>query len=308
MVFLTLGDFERGWLEFEYRKIKENPIGRRNYSQPYLGDARDKRGKVALIHTDQGFGDTIQFCRYLPMLQDLGAKVLFAPEPALRALVSTLSPSVEIVDGDAGLAFDCHSPLMSLPLSFGTRLDTIPAKVPYLKAEPARTARWRERIGAEGFRIGVCWRGTNRIPGRAFPLASLNAISSLPGVRLISLQKGEGEADLAARPDLKMERLEGLDEGPQAFLDTAAAMQSLDLVITCDTAIAHLAGALARPTWVALPHVADWRWLVGRADSPWYPTLRLFRQKARGDWASAFTEMEAALRVRLGAEMDGSSL
>jgi hypothetical protein len=258
-----------------------------------LSRAEDAQGKVVLIHVEQGLGDTIQFCRYLPMLEDLGARVLFGVQTELRALMRGLSPTVEIVASDT-IYFDYHAPLMSLPRSLGTRLGTIPADVPYLAAEPERVARWTRRIGEDGFRIGVSWAGGATIPGRAFSPGHLMAIAALPGVRLISLQKG-GEA---APPDLKIERLEGLDEGADAFVDTAAVMQSLDLVITCDTAIAHLAGALARPAWVALSHVPEWRWLLDRADSPWYPTLRLFRQKTRGDWESVFAAMAAVLQAR----------
>jgi len=304
LILLLLGRFEAAWDGYEHRKLKRSPVADRTYPQPLLSRAADARGKVVLIHVEQGIGDTIQFCRYLPMLEGLGARVLFGAPTELHALMRSLSPTVEIVGADT-MPFDYHAPLMSLPRSFGTRLETIPADVPYLFAESERVARWKRRIGEEGFRIGVSWAGGATIPGRAFSPAHFMAISALPGVRLISLQKG-GEAELAATPDLKIERLEGLDEGPDAFVDTASVMQSLDLVITCDTAIAHLAGALARPTWVALPHVADWRWLLDRADSPWYPTLRLFRQKARGDWGSVFAAMQAALRVRLGAEMNGS--
>jgi tetratricopeptide (TPR) repeat protein len=307
---LLLGDFETGWMDYERRKLKDPPVANRIYPQPFWFGAQDYQGKTVLIHAEQGLGDTIQFCRYVLPLEAMGVKVLFAPQRPIRALMKSLSPTVEIVDADdAALRFDYHWPLMSLPLTFGTRLATIPASAPYLSAEPDRVARWRERIGADGFRIGVSWRGSSgRISlERAFPPSAFAAIAALPGVRLFSLQKGEGEADLAAHSGLAIEQLVGLDEGPDAFLDTAAVMQALDLVITCDTAIAHLAGALGRPTWVPLKHVPDWRWLLGRGDSPWYPTLRLFRQETRGDWAPVFAAMEAALRAHLASEAHPTS-
>jgi tetratricopeptide (TPR) repeat protein len=308
VTLLLLGEFESGWRDYEHRKLQRTPSGNRSYPNPLWSKAEDQQGETVLVHAEQGLGDTLQFCRYLPMLEGLGVKVLFAPQPPLRALMRSLSPTIEIVDADdPALRFDRHAPLMSLPLILGTALDTIPAEVPYIAADPDRIARWRDRIGENGFRIGVCWRGTSQIPARAFPPSCLAGLAALPGVRLISLQKGEGEAELVACPQLKIERLDGLDDGSGAFMDTAAVMQGLDLIITCDTAVAHLAGALARSTWVALKHVPDWRWLLGRTDSPWYPTLRLFRQKNRGDWASVFAEMEGALRRQLRAEPEGLS-
>ena len=299
---LLRGDFEAGWRDHEWRKLKDAPIANRVYPQPFWYGATAYEGKTVLIHAEQGLGDTIQFCRYIPLLERLGVKVLFAPQRALRPLMRSLSSTVEIVDADdPSLSFDYHWPLMSLPLTFGTRLETVPGETPYLAAEPERIARWRDRIGNEGFRIGVSWRGHGSLAAleRSFAPDRFAALATNPGVRLISLQKGEGEADLAAHPGLEIERLEGLDEGPGAFLDTAAAMQCLDLVISSDTAVPHLAGALGRPTWVPLKHAPDWRWLLGRADTPWYPTLRLFRQSTRDDWAPVFAEMQAALQKRL---------
>ncbi len=297
---LLLGDLEAGWMDYERRKLKDPPIANRIYEQPFWFGAENYLGKTVLIHAEQGLGDTIQFCRYTLMLERLGVKVLFAPQRPLRALMRTLSPSIQIVDADdPGLSFDYHWPLMSLPLTFGTRLDTIPAETPYLAAEPERAARWRARIGAEGFRIGLSWRGSDgRVSvERAFSPLHFGRLAILPGVRLISLQKGEGAAELnVLEGKLRIERLEGLDDGPDAFLDTAAVMQACDLVITCDTAVAHLGGALGRPTWILLKHVPDWRWLLDRSDSPWYPTVRLFRQEARGDWEPVFLRVEAALR------------
>ncbi len=190
-------------------------------------------------------------------------------------------------------------PLLSLPLACATTVDTIPGDVPYLGAEPERVERWRRRLGDDGPRIGICWQGNRSLVdvGRSFPLAALAVLARRPGTRLVSLQKGPGVDQLAALPDgMTVESLgEDFDSGPDAFLDSAAVMQSLDLVITSDTAVAHLAGALARPVWVALKQVPDWRWLLGRSTSPWYPTMTLFRQKQRGDWAGVFQAMAERL-------------
>jgi hypothetical protein len=168
-----------------------------------------------------------------------------------------------------------------------------------------RVARWREVLGPAGFKIGISWQGS-KLPidvGRSFPVALFGALSGLPGIRLISLQKNAGEEQLDALPgDSSIERLGAdFDAGPDAFLDTAAVMESLDLVITSDTSIAHLAGALGRPTWVALKHIPDWRWLLGRADCPWYPSHTLFRQERRGDWDGVFGRIRVALAARLAA-------
>jgi hypothetical protein len=185
---------------------------------------------------------------------------------------------------------------MSLPLAFRTTLANVPAAVPYLTADPLRVAKWRQRIGATGFKVGIVWQGSrNRIDvGRSVPLEMFGRLASIPGVRLISLHKGEGLS--RAPKELGIELLEDdFDVGGQAFLDSAAVMAQLDLVISCDTALAHLAGALARPTWVALKHVPDWRWLLDRADSPWYPTMRLFRQSRQGDWDGVFAAIHDAL-------------
>jgi hypothetical protein len=189
---------------------------------------------------------------------------------------------------------------MSLPLAFGTDGTSIPGEVPYLRAEPDRAARWRERVGERGFKIGICWQGRpgKEDRGRSFPLAALAGVARLAGVRLISLHQGDGSAQLSGLPaGMRVETLgEDFDAGPDAFLDTAAVMTLCDLVVTSDTAIAHLAGALGITTWLALMALPDWRWLLDRSDTPWYPTMRLFRQKTRGEWEPVFREIEDEVR------------
>jgi ADP-heptose:LPS heptosyltransferase len=184
---------------------------------------------------------------------------------------------------------------MSLPLAFDVAEAGFADATPYLRAEPERVERWRRRIGGEGLKIGICWQGGPGNLARSFPLAALTEIGRQPGVRLISLQKGAGSEQLEGC-SIPVETLgEDHDAGPDAFLDTAAVMEVVDLVICCDTSLAHLAGALARPVWVALKFAPDWRYLTGRDDSPWYPTMRLFRQDRPGDWQSVFAKMGAAL-------------
>ena len=298
---LMIGEFESGWRDYEARKTKPEPVA--NRSMPYrlwLGD-EPIAGTTILVHHEQGLGDTIQFCRYLALLEQAGANVMFAPQSSLKKLMAGLAVCLgvraRIVDlNETHHRVDFHCPLMSLPMALATRLDSIPHRVPYLSAESARIARWRPRIGTEGFRIGICWQGsaTKIDRGRSFSVSEFHGLAKIPGVRLISLHKGSGEAQLANLPNgMTVETLDAdFDSGPDAFLDTAAVMECCDLVITSDTAIAHLAGALARPTWVALRQIPDWRWLLNRTDSPWYPSLRLYRQSTAGDWADVFQRIE----------------
>lgn len=222
-------------------------------------------------------------------------------------LVQTLGPAIEVVgaqaqprDGDFQIA------LLSMPLAFDTDLGTIPTAIPYLHAEPERVRKWKDKIGPQGFKVGICWQGEKSGVvdiGRSFQLTQFESLSKIPGVRLISLQKNAGVEQLRELPaGMKVETLgDDFDAGPDAFLDTAAAMESLDLVIASDTAIAHLAGALGRPVWVALKFVPDWRWLLDRTDSPWYPSMRLFRQASQGDWPGVFSEIAQELATLANA-------
>jgi hypothetical protein len=195
--------------------------------------------------------------------------------------------------------FDYCISLLSIPHALATRGDTIPAPVPYLRADADRIREWKGRIGEYGFKVGICWQGAagGEVDiGRSFPAKHFEALTDAPGLRLISLQKNAGVEQLRDLPSgMKVETFDALDSGPDAFVDTAAIMEHLDLIITSDTAVAHLAGALGRPTWVALSHVPDWRWLLDRDDSPWYPTMRLFRQPHGGDWAGVFSAMRTRL-------------
>jgi len=221
--------------------------------------------------------------------------------------MSPLAGSCEIIDvPDHSRGFDYHCSLLSLPLAFQTNLDTIPCEVPYLAARDELILKWKARIGEGGLRIGICWQGSlARVDsGRSFPLRAFEGLSRIPGVRLISLHRGAGEAQLRDMPaGMSVETLgDDFDAGPDAFLDAAAAMRCCDLVITSDTAIAHLAGALGVKTWVALRQVPDWRWMMDRADSPWYPTLRLFRQPSHDDWRGVFAQMEQSLLQELASE------
>ncbi|MGE0573584.1 tetratricopeptide repeat protein, partial [Reyranella sp.] len=302
-LLLLRGDLVQGLPLYEERRRKPEFPSVGDAAVPSWRPDMALAGRTVLVHWEQGMGDTIQFCRYLRPLAAQAGRVLFAPHRPLAALMHGLGPGLSIVDpDDPALSYDLRLPLLSLPLAFATTLDTIPGDVPYLGAEPERVERWRRRLGEGGLRIGICWQGNPSLVdrGRSFPLAALAGLARRPGTRLISLQKGHGVEQFAALPDgMTVETLGGdFDAGPDAFLDSAAVLQSLDLVITSDTAMAHLAGALARPVWVALKQVPDWRWFLDRPTSPWYPTMTLFRQKQRGDWAGVFDEMAGRLSDR----------
>ena len=303
LVKLLCGDFPEGWELYEWRKKTKEPHGDRVFPKPVWSGQESLAGKTILAHWEQGLGDSIQFCRYLSPLRRRGADVLFAPQRQLRGLMGNLDVACEIVDeADPSLQFDFHIPLLSLPRAFGTNESDVPGRSPYMFAEEARIVRWRERIGLRGWRIGVCWQGsTGPIDlGRSFSVSHFGALSHIPGVRFISLHKGDGEAQLRDLPGgLTIETMGAdFDAGPDAFLDTAAVIMCCDLVITSDTAVAHLAGALGVETWLALRYVPDWRWMLDREDSPWYPTMRLFRQTSDGDWSGVFERMRVALSAR----------
>jgi hypothetical protein len=257
-------------------------------------------GRTLLIHAEQGLGDTIQFCRY-PFPTD--GKVVFEAQPRIARLMGTRPDATIVRVGDPLPPFDLTCPLMALPAIHATTEATIPANVPYLSAEPDAVARWRERVGDQGFRVGIAWQGNparREDAGRSIRLEHFLPLTSLPGVRLISLQKDVGAEQLAQ--GMAVESLGAdFDSGPDGFIDTAAAMMNLDLVISSDTAIPHLAGALGRPVWVALRAVPDWRFMLERTDSPWYPTMRLFRQRHRDEWRPVFAAIKDALAALISA-------
>ena len=299
---MLMEDFANGLPLLEWRKRMPEPLEARAYRQPLWTGAEDIRGKTLFAYSEQGLGDTIQYYRYAALALARGAKVILSVPDRLIALLKTATPQVDLIGwGRVPPHFDFHIPLASIALAVGMRFETIPAVGSYLTADEDRVACWKGRLGSHGFRIGIAWQGNQSIPGsegKSFPVAALEGIAKIPGVRLIGLQKNAGCEQLAdLPPGMTMERYT-FDEGEDAFLDTAALMANCDLVITADTAPAHLAGALGVPAWIALKHVPDWRWFMNRSDSPWYPSLRLFRQPAVGDWASVFREMEAELRAR----------
>lgn len=301
MLCLLQQDFAKGWPLFEARKDMPEPWDARSYAQPLWTGAEDLKDKILFTYVRCGLGDAIQFYRYAALAQARGARVILSVNDPLLPLLKSATPAVELIGSEqAPEAFDYHIPLMSLPLALGA--DT-PSMGRYLAAEPARVAAWRPRIGAHGYRIAVAWQGHATAvgaEGKSFPLASLARIGAIPGIRLISLQKNAGAEQLEKLPSgMTVESFTGFDDGPGAFLDSAAIMECCDLVISCDTGLAHLAGALDVPNWIALKFVPDWRWFLARGDTPWYPRTRLFRQKGVGDWDSVFGAMKAELTALL---------
>ena len=299
---LLQGEFEKAWPDFEWRKRKQGHNLQIPSSQPVWSGLEDLSDKTVLVHWEQGLGDTIQFCRYIEMLTRKARKVLFWPQKALQNLMrNTDLGSAEIVDlDDRSLQYDFRTPLMSLPVILRTTLQSIPSKQAYMKPDQHRVERLRSKIGSNGFKIGISWKGSSGPidAGRSIPLTQFLRLLDIPDVRLISLQKFEGLYQLQNLPrDTKIETLgDDFDAGPDAFMDSAAAMSLCDLVITSDTAIAHLAGALGVPTWVGLKQTPDWRWLLDRKDSPWYPSMRLYRQKRANNWDDVFEEMQADIK------------
>ncbi len=296
---LLMGDFSAGWRGYEYRWDRKNAEARKLLAPYPNWKGEDIREKRIIVYEEQGLGDIIQFSRFLTQLVALNAEVTFLLRSTMHRLLSVSAPSVRLVAAPPkGEDFDFQCALMSLPGAFGTSCENLPSSVPYLFAEEGVVARWRERLGDHGLKIGICWQGNPDVKadiGRSFPLRCFQPLAAISGVRLISLQKAHGLDQLENLPSgMEVETLgEEFDGGPDAFIDTAAVMSCLDLIITCDTSVAHLAGALGRPVWVALKHVPDWRWMLDRSDSPWYSTMKLYRQTIRDDWDSVFDQLAA---------------
>jgi tetratricopeptide (TPR) repeat protein len=298
-LLLSLGDFERGWHDYESRWKLEHttaPVSR-NFSQPLWRGEQPIAGKTLLLHSEQGLGDTLQFCRYAKLVAELGAHVVCEVQPQLVQLLATLAgPSQVIAAGGALPEFDYHCPLLSLPLAFRTDLASIPATARYLAAEPIKVAQWQARLGEQlRPRIGLTWSGSSRHTNdhnRNIPLAEL--LARLPrGLDYVSLQyepRADDQRTLEANPWIV-----DLTDGLRDFADSAALTECLDLVVGVDTSVAHLSGALGKPTCILLPSNPDWRWLLDRSDSPWYPTLRLLRQQSSGEWTMALEQLNSEL-------------
>jgi tetratricopeptide (TPR) repeat protein/glycosyltransferase involved in cell wall biosynthesis len=296
---LIKGNFDEGWVEYGWRK-KRKEFFPREFSKPELKSGMDVNGKIILVYDEQGLGDTIQFVRYIPMLQKLGAIVIFECNKMLLGLLKEHAAGAKMIgrdrDKEPSIEYDYQIPLLSLPQYFNTTTETIISEVPYIYADSAHSKKMAEIIGnCKEFKIGIVWGGNPVHTGdssRSCRLENFKTLLSVPNIKFYSLQKGS-----------PLEQLENcsfpvtvLNEYIDTFMDTAAAIENLDLVITIDTSVAHLAGAMGKKTWLLLPFFPDWRWMLDRKDSPWYPTMKLFRQSEEGNWKSVLKEVETELR------------
>jgi tetratricopeptide (TPR) repeat protein len=301
LVWLLLGDYERGWPEYEWRwKTKEFAGTAR--PQPRW-DGSPLEGRTIAVTAEQGLGDIIQFVRYAAAVKARGGKVVVTCPRSLMTLLATCPGIDQLVPREEPLPpADVYASLLSLPAILGTTLATIPRNVPYLSANPELVEKWRSELAdLPGFKIGIAWQGNPQFRGdrqRSVPLSCFEPLAKMNGVHLVSLQKGAGSEQLAEVADRFSVTELGtrLDTGGDAFVDTAAVLKSLDLVITINSSLAHVAGALAAPTWIALGRGSfDWRWLLDRNDSPWYPTVRLFHQQKAGDWTEVMERIAAEI-------------
>jgi tetratricopeptide (TPR) repeat protein len=300
MQLLLAGCLAEGWEEFEWRLRYPEYSGADVAAAASRWDGGTLDGRAILLEAEQGFGDALQFLRYAPLVAARGGRVIVRCAAELADLFAH-APGVSAVvrRGEALPSFDAWCPLPSLPRAFGTRLESVPAEVPYVRANPSKSALWRARLADAGSecRVGLVWAsqsGHRTAAAKSIALEALAPLGGVTGVRFYSLQKGEAALQ-AQRPPAGM-RLTDLGAELADFSDTAAAVANLDLVISVDTAVAHLAGAMARPTWTLLKRVPDWRWLLGRDDCPWYPTMRLYRQERPGDWQAPVMALAGELR------------
>ncbi len=301
-VFLLTGRFEAGWKEFEWRLKKDDwqKANLRHCKAP-LWKGESLRGKTLFIHDEQGLGDTLQFIRYLPMVKALGGNTLFETQKSLMGLLKDF-PGIDRLlprstKGVLPKDMDFYVPLLSLPAIFNTNLYTIPDTVPYLHADAGKAKYWKEQLKGPPFKVGIVWAGAPKHcndRNRSCSLKQFEPLAKITGVRVIGIQKGKA----AEQVDDLCANIEIVNYGPKLedFTDTMGLIENLDLVISVDTAVAHLAGAMGKPVWTLLPFSPDWRWLLNRTDTPWYPSMRLYRQERKGAWAPVFERVLKDLR------------
>jgi FKBP-type peptidyl-prolyl cis-trans isomerase 2 len=300
LINLLQGKFGEGWKGYEWRWQLKGVAVTRTFSQP-LWDGSDITGSSLLLYAEQGFGDTIQFIRYAPLVARQGAKVIIECQKELTALLQSVEGIQKVVAyGESLPNFDVQCPLLSLPMIFGTTIENIPARIPYVTANANSVQQWTDKIlkNASKLNVGLVWSGdpdNSKIRDKSFPLDTFLPLTNIDNISFYSLQKGNSAKEVI-NPSGGMRVIDYTEEIAD-FSDTAALIQSLDLIISIDTAVAHLAGALGKPVWTLLPFAPDWRWLLEREDSPWYPTMRLFRQPSPGDWESVIVRVKEALKA-----------
>jgi hypothetical protein len=299
LALLTMGNMPEGWREYEWRWKMRGLFQPRSFARP-LWDGKAAQGRTILLHAEQGMGDTLQFIRYAPLVAERGLTVIVECQQEVAELVRGVRGIHQVVARGQQLpAFDVHCPLLTLPLLFGTTVESIPAQAPYLAADRLLQEQWRERLAASapGLKAGLVWAGkpTHRKDSRrSCALSAFAPLARVEGISWHSLQKGEA-AQQAAHPPEGMQLTDWTDE-MKDFSVTAALVANLDLCISVDTSVAHLAGALGKPVWTLLPYEPDWRWMLGREDSPWYPTMRLFRQELPGQWGPVMARLAGELQ------------
>ena len=298
LCLLLMGHFEQGLHRYEWRKKLNEPMGVRSYPKPVWLGEENIAGKTLFVYTEQGLGDTIQFCRYGKLVEARGAKVIMSVQQPLCELLKQISPKIRVLkSNEEPMDFDYHCPLLSLPLALRTTLETIPREQQYLKSDEELRSIWSARLSPTTKpRIGVVWSGNTahtKLHYRSIELQQFATIFS-PDADWICLQKEISEKDLARLRQLG--RIAFFGDDLRDFSDTAALLDLMDLVITIDTSVAHLAGAMGKPVWVLLPCNPDWRWLLDRNDSPWYPSARLFRQQQIGNWTTVIDQVKNELR------------
>jgi tetratricopeptide (TPR) repeat protein len=299
LLYLQIGDFSKGWVKFEVRKNRIKSL-KRTFCKPEL-ISESVNGKKILVYSEQGLGDIIQFSRYLKMLKDCGAFVIFECKPQLSELFKDFDEIDLLIlvnnYSENSIVYDYHISLLSLPLYFNTTLESIPLGIPYLRANPDKVKEWEAKIkNVKYINIGIVWSGAeSNITGkdRSCALNDFIPLFAISGIKLFSIQKS-GNKEEINYSDFPVISFDSFDSVP--FLDTAAIIENLDLVISIDTSIAHLAGALGKPVWTLLPYYSDWRWLLNSNDSPWYPTMKLFKQSEPGEWGKVFSAVADEIR------------
>jgi tetratricopeptide (TPR) repeat protein len=302
---LLEGRLREGWADYEQGHAQAQHARAAPGAAPFW-QGEDLRGRSLLLREPNGLGDTLQFFRFVPRLLERGVRLAFQGPRSLFWMLRPWAGDVRLIEDAGGERFDFQCWLWSLPHYLDIHEEgQLASALPSLQADEARVRHWRDQLDAERFNIGICWQGNPRRKidaARSIPLDAFAPLSRLPGVRLVSLQKTHGLEQLRSLPEgMHVQAFEHFDEGPDAFADSAALLASLDLVVTADTSLTHVAAAMRRPTWLALNASPDWRWMLARQDSPWYPSVRLFRQQRMDDWAPVFEAMAAALTPRLAA-------
>ncbi len=297
---LMMGSFQDGWEDYAWRwRVKGSPLQPRDYEKPFW-DGSDLEGQTIFIYPEQGLGDVVQFVRYLPLVTARGGRVIFEVPPHLARLFQGIDGADTLLRyGEPPPLFDFHAPLLDLPRLLNTSLETIPSHDFYLKAAPELEEAWASHLGPwEEFRVGIAWTGNpnhKNDRNRSMEPSLLQPLTEIPGVSVYSLQVWRNGEAVRFFSDNITDLAPFLTD----FAETAAVMSNLDLVVSVDTSVVHVAGALGRPVWIVLPFIPDWRWLLERDDSPWYPTMRLFRQEKRGDWKGVIERVSQALTDQL---------